>query len=470
MLEEILQQRCLLTPAKPLVVGVSGGPDSLCLLGILHEAGYPLIVAHFNHKLRPEADQEAEAVEKQSRGMGFPVVVDSVDVHKWAEQEGYSIEEAARIQRYRFLFKIARLEAAQAVAVGHTADDQVETVLMHFLRGAGLAGLKGMPYRLVLPVFDSSIPLVRPLLSLWRQDTEKYCADHGLRTHFDSSNLDQSYFRNHLRLSVIPELEKNNPRFKEAVLRTAMTLQGDYDLLQHVLEEQWALVIDSTGDGWITFDEDKLAACEPSLQRNLLRRAGQILRPGSRDIGYDVLERAGTFLQDASGRRMDFVNGLFLEIDNGKVTLATYEADMREDNLFALPGEVTFRAGDEVELGKDWQLISKVIDTGEDDWKKNEDAWSAWLDLEKTGEVFTIRTRQAGDIFRPLGMGGQSVKVREFFINNKIPRKQRDGWPIVCADEEIAWIPGIRIAHTYRLTQKTGKVVRMIMTKLPAED
>jgi len=249
-----------------------------------------------------------------------------------------------------------------------------------------------------------------------------------------------------------------------------MALQGDYDLLQTALDEQWALVMDSIGDGWISFHADKLAACEPSLQRNLLRRAGQMLRPGSRDIGYEVLERASNFLQDPGGRRMDFVNGLFLDIENGKVTLAAYEADLTGENPFEMPGEISFKAGEEVEIGKGWTLASTVIDRGEENWEKNDDAWSAWLDFEKTGERFTIRTRQAGDIIRPLGMGGQSVKIREFFINMKIPRKQRNYWPIVCAGREIAWIPGMRIAHTFRLTQKTGKVVRMTLKKLPAED
>src|SRR5512136_2975940 len=168
MLETILQERCELEPGKPVLVGVSGGADSLCLLGILRETGYQVIVAHFNHRLRPEADQEAAAVSELAKSRGLPFVSAEADVRQVAVTQSLSLEEAARMLRYRFLFTAAKENSAQAVAVGHTADDQVETVLMHFLRGAGLAGLKGMEYRTILPVFDPLIPLVRPLLMLWR--------------------------------------------------------------------------------------------------------------------------------------------------------------------------------------------------------------------------------------------------------------------------------------------------------------
>ncbi|MBI3739868.1 MAG: tRNA lysidine(34) synthetase TilS, partial [Chloroflexi bacterium] len=163
-LESILRKQCDLDPQKPLLVGVSGGPDSLCLMDILRQAGYRIIVAHFNHKLRPEADVEATDVEKTAARYMLQCVVESADVRMHANAEGLSIEEAARNLRYKFLFAQARRFKAQAVAVGHTADDQVETVLMHFIRGAGLNGLKGMAYRTHLSIFDAEIPLVRPLL------------------------------------------------------------------------------------------------------------------------------------------------------------------------------------------------------------------------------------------------------------------------------------------------------------------
>src|SRR5574337_838100 len=154
----------------------------------LRQAGYSILVAHFNHRLRPEADGDATTVEQTASRLMIPSVVGDGDVRAYAEQQGMSLEEAARHLRYTFLFEQAKRHGAQAVAVGHTADDQVETVLMHFLRGAGLTGLKGMSYRTVLPIFSDEIPVVRPLLDVWREETVIYCAANGLRPRYDPSN------------------------------------------------------------------------------------------------------------------------------------------------------------------------------------------------------------------------------------------------------------------------------------------
>ena len=154
-IESILSDECGLVKDRPVVVGVSGGPDSLCLMETLRQAGYPVIVAHFNHQLRPESSQDARMVEKTAARLMLGCIIDGANVRAYAEQEKLSIEEAARNLRYRFMFRLARERNAQAVAVGHTADDQVETVLMHFLRGSALTGLKGMSFRSFLKVFDA---------------------------------------------------------------------------------------------------------------------------------------------------------------------------------------------------------------------------------------------------------------------------------------------------------------------------
>jgi tRNA(Ile)-lysidine synthase len=207
MFESILREECKLDKDQPILVGVSGGPDSLCLLSRLHEAGWRVIAAHFNHHLRTEAAEEAAAVEELAARMQVAFVGGAADVRQYAAERKLSIEAAARDLRYRFLFEQARRDAAQAVAVGHTADDQVETVLMHFLRGAGLNGLKGMQYRSFLREYDVALPLVRPLLDMWRADTAAYCVEHGLSPHYDASNESTDFLRNRLRNELIPLLE-----------------------------------------------------------------------------------------------------------------------------------------------------------------------------------------------------------------------------------------------------------------------
>lgn len=465
MLENILRDQCGLDPKKPVLAGVSGGPDSLCLLDVLHAADYRVVVAHFNHKLRPEADQEAAAVSEQAHSLGMPFVTDCADVHAYSEEHGLSLEEAARMLRYRFLFAAAHKVEAQAVAVGHTADDQVETVLMHFLRGAGLSGLKGMEYRALLPVFDVDIPIVRPLLSLWRSDTETYCRVHGLCPQYDASNTDQLYFRNRLRHVLIPELENYNPRFKKSLLRTARALQGDYSVLQKVLEDTWKEAVIDMGAGWVAFDRAGLAKLSLGLRQNLIRIAAESLRPENRDFGYEALERAATFVELPAGKQIDFINGLYLFGEAGKIFLAAYEADL-PTAFWPQVNQPLVVSGQRLELAGGWVLMAEQMDLGATSDPQPNDNWSVWLDADRTGNSLTVRPRCPGDRFQPLGMGSGSIKISDFFVNVKLPHRARDSWPLVCAGTQIAWVPGFRLAHSFRLTESTRRVLRLVLKKM----
>lgn len=474
MLDSILRKQCGLETEKPVLAGVSGGPDSLCLLDVLRQAGYRVIVAHFNHRLRPEADREAASVLELAEKMNLPFVSDSADVHAYAEKHGLSLEEAARLLRYRFMFASARQQEAQAVAVGHTADDQVETVLMHFLRGAGLSGLKGMEYRLYLPIFDPEIPLIRPLLSLWRSDTEAYCRNHRLQPHIDSSNRDQNFFRNRLRHTLIPELQKYNPRFKETLLHTAQALQGDHAILQEVLERVWKDVVCETGPGWVAFDQSMLADLTTGLQTNLIRRAAESLRPENRDMGFAALQRAAEFIESADLRQVDFINGMYLFQEAGKITLAVYEAELdfagwpQVDNPVHLDKESLATGSARLDLGNGWGLTMEEIQPDPESWNHDADSWSAWLDADQLPSApLLLRSRLPGDSFTPLGMGNQTVKLRKFFINVKTPRRARARWPIVCAGNLIVWVAGYRIAHPYRVTETTRRILHLEINRLP---
>jgi tRNA(Ile)-lysidine synthase len=474
MLESVLREQCKLDPARPVLAGVSGGPDSLCLLDILHSAGYRVIVAHFNHQLRPEAAQEADSVARRANELGLVFVSDTADVHAHAEAYGLSLEEAARMLRYRFLFTTARQTQAQAVAVGHTADDQVETVLMHFLRGAGLAGLKGMEYRMLLPLFDAQIQLVRPLLGMWRAETESYCRTHALEPHYDASNADQAFFRNRLRHALLPELEKYNPRFKESVVHTAQALQGDYLALQEMLEQAWKSVVAEAGQDWVAFDQAGLVKFSTGMRRNLIRRAAETLRPDNRDFGFAALERAAAFVEAPAGKQIDFVNGLCLFAENGRITLAGYEAagfyaqSPQVEQAFTIRREQLDAQEQRLELGNGWMLSAKFSPLTSQDWSNNTDNWSAWLDAERLPEEgLVIRPRAAGDGFAPLGMGGQSMRVQDFYTNIKLPRRARAHWPLVCAGKQVAWVVGYRIGQSFRITEKTRQVLHLEIKRLP---
>jgi tRNA(Ile)-lysidine synthase len=455
-----------------VVIGVSGGPDSLCLLDLARQIPtLNIIVAHFNHRLRPEADREAEFVGRVAEQMNLPFVSEVGDVRGYAEELKLSLEEAARMLRYRFLFAQARTTEAGAVAVGHTADDQVETILMHFLRGAGLSGLKGMAGRIILTEFDPEIPLVRPILHLWRSETEAYCREHDLQPVYDPSNSDETYFRNRLRHSLIPELEKYNPRFKNTLLRTAEALAGDYDAITEAVSSIWPKVVMKEENDHIIFFASAMEELPDGLRRNIFRRAMEALRPSMRNLEFDTLERASKFVEAKSQtlppylvpRQVDLSGGLTLYREGEAIYLAAMEADLPSVNWPVIDKIHELPINGQIRLNEKFILSAEEVDieSARSVAYENGDPFVAWVDAGLTGDRFTVRTRRAGDVFSPLGMNRQTVKLREFYINVKIPRRARAGWPLVCAGEQIVWVPGFRLAHPFRINEKTKRAVKL---------
>jgi tRNA(Ile)-lysidine synthase len=206
----ILRERCRLQPGDRMVLGVSGGADSLSLMDLFVRLGYSPVISHFDHQLRPGSGQDAAQVREWSDDLGLAFILGSQDVRAYAA----TLSLGCRETRYRFLCRAAEEVGATAVAVAHTADDQVETVLMHLLRGSGLAGLRGMAVRALPNPWNEEIALVRPLLSFWRAEILAYCADRGLQPRTDPTNQDPTFFRNRLRRELIPYLETFNPEIR----------------------------------------------------------------------------------------------------------------------------------------------------------------------------------------------------------------------------------------------------------------
>jgi tRNA(Ile)-lysidine synthase len=473
-IQSILQDQCGLTRDRPVMVGVSGGPDSLCLMSLLRKAGYRVIVAHFNHKLRPDADADANVVEQTAARLNLVSVIESGDVRAYADTERLSIEEAARNMRYLFLMEQAHRFEAQAVAVGHTADDQVETVLMHFIRGAGLAGLKGMSYRTVIHMFDPEIPIVRPLLDVWREETVVYCASNGFRPRHDPSNASLDFFRNRLRHLLIPILESYNPRFREVIWRTSRSLASDYEILSNVLEKAWKECVVQEQTDLITFDASALTEQPVGLQRHLVRRAIQRIHPEELDVSYATLERASNFISDSRDSRrirMDLTGGLYLlregrliYVAAGDVTLPIERWPQMPDESHTIPLEIPCQ----ISLPGGWRLSCErwnIASLAIEQARSNDDPFQAWVDADGIADPLELRVRQEGDRFQPLGMDGHEMKISDFFINVKLPQRARDRWPLLCMGDKVVWVPGYRPAHPFRLTDSTRQALYYSMTR-----
>lgn len=464
-LSKACREACYLDPDRLILVGVSGGADSLALLHGLFQLDYPLAVAHLDHGLRPDSASDAVFVRSLAESYGLPFVHQRIDVRQSAAAEGQSLEEAARTVRYHFLFDQARHLAAQAVAVAHHADDQVETVLMHFLRGAGLPGLSGMAYRRRMPLWDEEVPLVRPLLGHWREEIEAFVAEAGLSPRMDPSNRDETFFRNRLRHSLIPRLKSYNPQVRRVLWRMADVLRTEEDFLSALTGQAWEACRLRESGGWIQFCLPAFLSQPAALQRRILRQAVATLRPDVRDVGLEALERALTFIRARDqGGPVDFLARLDLTVIADVLIIKTWDAPLPDWDAPRLPSadfNAPLAPGKELNLDNAWRIsVAEMQAPPMDQPWLDAGPWTVWLDSAPLKWPLTVRGRRPGDRWQPLGMGGHTQKLKDYFINEKIPAHLRDRWPLVCSEGKILWVVGLRRSELAKIVPETRNVLR----------
>jgi tRNA(Ile)-lysidine synthase len=463
---------CGLQQDVPILVGVSGGADSLALLFGLEALGYPLVIAHVDHALRPESRAEADFVQNIAASQGWPFFRQRIDVGEFAQNERLSIEEAAREVRYRFLFEQARQHRCQAVAVGHHADDQVETVLMHLLRGAALSGLRGMAFRRLMPQWDAHIPLVRPLLGFWREEIEAYVNSLSLTPCVDRSNLDTTFYRNRLRQELIPELETYNPRLKAVIWRMADVLNEEANWMDQLSLQGYQECLRKEAKDWIEIELSHFLQQPKALQRRVLRHAIEKLRPDLRDIGFDAINRGLNFACGAnSGDQIDLIARLNLVVVGDVLIIKTWSAELPDFNLPLLT-EPSYHAmldiGKHVKLRHGWRLEAEILEEISAALLKdvkNIPTDEAWLDYDHVTMPVMVRGSAEGERFQPLGMGGHSQSLQDLFVNQKVPAHLRPFWPLVVSEGQIAWVVGLRPSEGLKITEKTQRIVKIKLIK-----
>ena len=478
----------LLKPGARVVVGVSGGPDSVTLLHVLQRLAeslnLTLHVAHLHHGIRDaDADADADFVAALAESWGVPCTIERADVPAIAAEQKIALEEAARRARYTFLHQVARQTGALRIAVGHNADDQSETVLMHLLRGAGPAGLRGMlpatplrDYHLLTscPKPVPEMKLIRPLLCIPRADVEAYCAEQQLSTRFDRSNLDTTFFRNRLRHEVLPYLAQINPRFAQNLRHLAEVVRADYDLLHEFTSVAWdTLLVESTPD-LLAFNLEGWRAQPLSIQRAIIRRAAYNLRHSLRDVSFVHVEDAVRIAQQGTtGAQATLPHGLRLTV--GYTTLNISGEEEAARNLLHLPPEspwlvpgstIPLSVPAEIDLPKGWHVhIQEAPHWNLEAITNNCNPLVAWMDAGALGEdasgasVAILRTRRRGDRFQPQGMHHATMRLSDLLINTKIPRAWRDYVPLVEANGRILWVVGVRLSEEALVGPDTRRVV-----------
>jgi tRNA(Ile)-lysidine synthase len=458
-----------------VVIGVSGGPDSLTLLHVLRclheELGFDLHVAHLNHQLRgAESDADAEFVRRIANEWQLTITIEARDVKAIGAEQRMTLEEAARMVRYEFLSQVARSIDAHIIAVGHNRDDQAETVLMHFLRGAGLAGLRGMQYQSALPkAQDSQSPLalIRPLLNVSRKEIEAYCSEHQLAPRIDHTNFDTHMFRNRLRHEVMPFLETLNPNLQQVLSHTSHAIADDFDFIQYSAHTAYSTVTHQVNEA-IVFDRAVWNTLHPALQRATLRLAVQQLRGSLRDIDWTHIEDARLIaLEKSVSAEATLPAGLVLVVGYNDFVIADTEHGI------PLPDVPLLRV-DRIELpeqgiidlpNSDWRIETQVLETA----PTNDSAWTAVLDFDKCQGGRCLRRRKPGDRFQPLGMGGHSRSLHDFMIDEKIPQAARELWALLAINahdsSDIAWVCGYRIDERFKVTPSTQRFWQIIFRK-----
>lgn len=475
--EAYIERHQLIEPGSRVVVGVSGGPDSVTLLHLLHRMAGPreleIHVAHLNHGIRGDAaDKDMAFVVDLARQLNLPVTAERVNVPELAKQEKLALEEAARRTRYAFLCRVALGLGARLIAVAHNADDQAETVLMHLLRGAGTAGLRGMlpatrlrDYRL-LPACNrlpADMLLVRPLLDTPRAQIEAYCQEYDLPTRFDRSNLDTTYFRNKLRHKVLPYLAELNPQIAERLCNLAEVLRADYSLLQEFVQvAQDTLLITAYPDA-LVFDLARWREQPLTVQRAIIRRSAYRLRHTLRDVDFGHIEHAVDVAQRGqTGAQAVLPRGLKLTVGYTTLTIADAEAlHLPSERPWLEPGDVVpVTIPGVTPLPHGWTLHTKEVSAWSmDDILENPNPLVAWIDARALGPETHLRTRQKGDRFRPQGMRGAEVRLSDFLINIKMPRPWRDHLPMLVSQGRILWVTGTRLAEEALVRPQTERVV-----------
>ena len=437
-----------------LIVGVSGGVDSMVLLHLLYACreafDLSLIVAHVNHGLRPvESEKEAELVQKEAARLGLPFEYGQFNVKEFQKKGGLSPQDAARRVRFHFFDDLLQRHHAQKIALGHHADDQVETVLLRLIRGSGLQGLKGM-----LPIRDGKV--IRPLLGVWEEEIQSFAMEKKIPFLSDSSNLKKDYLRNRIRLALIPLMEREyQPNFKEILLRTSNILREEDDYLEKGAEAAYQKVVREERET-LSFKFSEYQSLHQAIQWRVIKKIlGRIY-----DRGVAVEEGEWSDVNEMHRKLHQSSPSFLLELPRGAWVEKRYDAVLLGkgklkpflpfDVELISPGRTIIR-----EIGK--EVV--IEETDRDKFKNYRGPLNtALMDYGSLQFPLRMRNFRPGDRFYPLGAKG-TQKLKNFFIDHKIPKFERPKVPLLVSGEMIAWIVGYRIDERVKITEKTRKVL-----------
>jgi len=438
----------MLTPGARVVLGVSGGADSVGLLHALSEMGeyeLDIIVAHLNHGIRgDEAERDRDFTEKMAGRMGLKFESGLADAPGYRKKRGLTLEESARALRYKFFDEVREKYKADKIATAHTLNDQAETVLMRLIRGSGLTGLSGIP-----PVTEDSV--IRPLIETSRGEIEEYLESKGIEWIEDTTNELRTFFRNRIRLDLIPELTKYNPQIIETLARTSDILRVQDDFIKREGQKRFKRIFETKGSE-LKGDLKKYKRLHAAMRLTVLRLALDNINEGLKNVSSVHLVSADEFLlSDTTSGEAEFPGGVVIAKGYDSF-LVTTKAGLDREFSYSIPssGKWTFEEF-EVEIKK--VKTDTVIENNEE---------IAFLDPDSVQFPIEVRSFKEGDRFVPLGMKGQK-KVKKYFIDSKVPRFLRKRVPIFISGNRIMWLGGMRMDERFRMKKKGGDALKFTL-------
>ncbi len=452
---EYILENELIEKGDNILVALSGGPDSVCLLHILarlkSEFNLRLGAIHINHLLRGEEAIEDENYTKDlCKSLEVESYVERIDIATIAEKEGQSIELAGREERYKAFNKIKEKFSYDKIAVAHNSNDQAETVLMRLMRGSGLEGLTGIKTK-------RGDGIIRPILCLNRNEIEKYCEEYKLEPRIDKSNYEKIYNRNKVRLDILPYMKENfNEDIIDTLNRMALLLQKDNEYLEDVATTAYNKYCEEKNNKIIVskelFKDEKEAIITRVLKKSFKNISNSHKNFEMKHI-VDIIDlsKLGT------NKEIHLTNGIIAQNIYGDIIFK--QRKNKEDSI----------KGNEISINKEdlmstiefsnYKVDLQIID------KKNNVEFSnndliKFFDYDKIEEGIIVRHRKDGDKMVPMGMKG-TKKLKDIFINSKIPKENRDIIPIVCFDEKIAWVVGVKVSEQFKVTSNTKQILKI---------
>ena len=452
-----INKHSLIKSGDKIVIGISGGPDSVCLLHILsrlkEKLDIELYAAHLNHQIRGiEAQKDAFYVSNLCDEMGITFFIKSINVPEYCEKNGLTIEEGARKLRYEMFDEIRINTKSNKIAIGHNLNDQAETILMRIMRGTGLQGLKGIDY-----IRDNII--IRPILDIDRRDIEEYCKQYKLNPRIDESNLENIYTRNKIRLDLIPYMKENfNPNLTESIVRMGNSLRSDNDYIENEALNKFKEVSTLSYDG-IRININNYKNLHNSIKARVLRYAIKNLLGDTNFIEQkhidDIIELEGDSKID---KMINLPRGIFVYRKKDYILITNKEIVIEDiEFCYNVPSNGLKKVN---EIGL---IVQTEVMSIEKYKTSKSDKSCQWFDFNKIKGGVIVRSRKPGDKIK---LPGGSKKIKDLFIDLKIPKEHRCRIPIICDQEGILAVANLKHSANYKIDLETKEVLKVSFKRL----